>query len=92
LQYAWPTARPRRLPAVIFIGGDGPEEATLHQLKRSAQYMGWGRVVAANGLVGLVTNHRSIHRPPDWYANLPLVAADIGDLLTFVRDQGVRRV
>lgn len=75
-------------PAVIFIGGDAPEEMTLGPLKQSGQYTGWGRLVAASGLIGIVTNHRSMHQPPQPYVNLPAVAADIADMLTFMQERG----
>lgn len=81
-------SRSGRTPTVIFISGDGPEEATLHHLMQSAQYTGWGRLVAAHGMIGLVTNHRAIHEPPNWYVNVPAVATDIHDLLTLVQDHG----
>jgi acetyl esterase/lipase len=76
------------LPAVIFIGGDAPEHITL-RLKDSGQYISWGRLVAASGMIAITTNHRSIHRPPnDWYARLPEVAGDISDLLHWTQEHG----
>lgn len=75
-------------PAVIFISGDAPEELSLGPMKQSGQYTGWGRLVAASGLIGVVTNHRSMHQPPQRYVNLAAVAADMADMLAFVQNQG----
>lgn len=45
-------------PAVLFISGDAPPEVMAH-LKDSGQYVGWGRLAAASGLVGVTFDHSS---------------------------------
>jgi hypothetical protein len=41
-----------RLPAVIFVNGDGPPEL-LQGLKDSGGYVGWGQLTAAAGLIAV---------------------------------------
>ena len=70
-----------RLPAVIFVHGDGPEEF-LRTIKDSGQYVSWGQLVAASGLIGITFNHRSTHQLTRLYE----VAKDVDDAINYVRD------
>lgn len=70
-----------RLPAVIFVHGDGPEEF-LRTIKDSGQYVSWGQLVAASGLIGITFNHRSTHQLTRLYE----VAKDVDDAVNYVRD------
>lgn len=67
-------------PAVVFVHGDAPQEA-VHPVKDWSQYQSWGRLAAASGLVGIPFTHRSSEQ----FAQAGTVAADIGDLLHYVR-------
>ncbi len=70
-----------RLPAVILIHGDGTDE-NLRDIKNSGQYVSWGQLIAAAGLIAVTANHRSsagLH-------NAAGVANDIDDLISYVRD------
>ncbi len=50
------------IPAVIFIGGDGPAHITLLQLKESGQYTSWGQLVAASGMIAITySGNHSLH-------------------------------
>ncbi len=69
------------LPAVLFIHGDGPAEL-IRDVKNWGQYVSWGRLAAAAGLIGLPFNHRSTHG--EW-AGMETVAGDIRDLVAYVR-------
>ncbi len=69
-----------RLPAVLFIHGDGTPEQ-LKDIKDSAQYVGWGQLIAASGLVAVTFNHRSTMTLLDIHG----VTSDITDLITYVR-------
>src|SRR5690348_3974313 len=75
--------RQTRLPAVIFIHGDGLPEQLKHA-KDQGQYVGWGQLVAASGLIAIVANHRST----EGLHNVVGVANDIDDLISYVREQG----
>jgi hypothetical protein len=71
------------LPGVVFIhGGPVPSE---HPLKDSGQYLSWGRLAAASGLVGVTFSH-------NYYAPelLPQSAANVMDAIAFVRDNAAR--
>lgn len=39
-----------RRPAVVFVHGLGPAELVKH-IKDSGQYISWGQLIAANGLI-----------------------------------------
>src|SRR5579883_363424 len=70
-----------RLPAVIFVHGDGPPEF-LKDAKEWAAYTCWGQLAAAMGLIGVTFNHRST----EMLAKLYEAASDVDDLIAFVRD------
>ncbi|HEX6508394.1 MAG TPA: prolyl oligopeptidase family serine peptidase [Chloroflexota bacterium] len=82
-----PPDRPmgERLPAVIFIHGDGPTEM-LRDIKDSGQYVPWAQVTALTGLVAVTFNHRSSERGTE----LPEAASDIDDLVTYIRNHADR--
>lgn len=67
-------------PAVLYIHGDGPPEM-LEGIKDAGQYVGWGQLAAASGLIGVTANHRSTERR----TKLPAVAQDADDLVAYVR-------
>ena len=64
------------LPAVIFVHGDGPAD-WLSDIKDWGQYVCWGRLVAAFGMVGVTFNHRSTERG----SQIREAATDIDSLL-----------
>jgi acetyl esterase/lipase len=79
--YVPPGLRPTEMrPAVVFVHGDGPSEI-IRTAKDWGQYVSWGQLVAAAGLVGITFNHRSTERR----TSLPQAAADVEDLLSRVR-------
>ena len=69
-------------PAVVFVHGLGPAELVKH-IKDSGQYVSWGQLIAAEGLIGVTFNHRS----PDEHLSLRDVAGDVDDLVKYVREQ-----
>jgi acetyl esterase/lipase len=69
-----------RLPAVIFIHGDAPLTLSK-QPKEWGQYLGWGQLAAASGLVGITFNHRSSER----LTKIEAPASDVDDLVRYVR-------
>ncbi len=69
-----------RLPAVLFIHGDGTPEQ-LKDIKDSGQYVGWGQLIAAAGLIAVTFNHRSSMSLLDIHG----VTSDIADFITYVR-------
>lgn len=70
-----------RLPAVIFVHGDGPEEFLKH-IKDSGCYVSWGELVAASGLIGITFYHRSTNGLTQLYE----VTKDVDDAIRYVRD------
>ena len=70
-----------RLPAVIFIHGEGEPEM-LKDAKDWGQYVSWGQLAAASGFIGITFNHRSMELPTKLYA----AAKDVDDLITYVRE------
>ena len=70
-----------RLPAVLFVHGDGPPEF-LKDAKEWAAYISWGQLAAATGLIGVTFNHRSTEMLTKLYE----AASDVDDLIAFVRD------
>lgn len=66
-------------PAVIFVHGLGPAELVKH-IKDSGQYVSWGQLIAASGLIAITFNHRS----PNEDTSLGNVASDIDDLVRYV--------
>jgi len=67
-------------PAVLYLHGDGPPEL-LRTIKDSGQYVGWGQLAAASGLIGVTSNHRSTER----WTRLPEAARDVAELIAYVR-------
>src|SRR5260221_11359401 len=67
-------------PAVLFVHGLGPAELVKH-IKNSGQYVSWGQLIAAGGLIAVTFNHRS----PDEHIFLGDVAGDVDDLVGYVR-------
>lgn len=76
--YHPPGAAGTLLPAAVFVHGSAP----FLDLKDWGQYVGWGQLAAASGLVGVTFNHRSWPR----FQRLHDVAGDITDLLGYVSD------
>ena len=71
----------KALPAVLFIHGDGPVEV-IKNVKSWGQYISWGQLVAACGLIGIPFEHRSSRGR---IAGMEAVDADIHDLIDYVR-------
>ena len=72
------------LPAVIFIHG-GPLPANLlTQPTHWGQYVSYGQLAAASGLIGVTFNHRlyGLDRFPD-------AESDLADLIHYIRQNGV---
>ncbi len=69
-----------RLPAVIYVHGDGSPEF-LKNAKDRACYVSWGQLAAASGFIGITFNHRSSQMPTKLYD----AAKDVDDLLAYVR-------
>ena len=67
-------------PAVLFVHGLGPAELVKH-IKNSGQYVSWGQLAAASGLIAVTFNHRS----PDEHISLGDVEGDVDDLVEYVR-------
>ena len=70
-----------RRPAVIFVHGLGPDELVKH-IKDSGQYVSWGQLIAASGLIAVTFNHRS----PTANISLSDIASDVDDLVSYVRE------
>ena len=70
----------RALPAVILVHGDGPPD-WLKDIKDWGQYVSWGELLAASGLVAITFNHRST----EGWTRIPDAASDVEDLVAFVR-------
>jgi acetyl esterase/lipase len=69
-------------PAVLFVSGDTPPEYILG-VKDWGVYVGWGRLVAAAGLIGIPFQHRAMG---DLHpTHLDAVVQDVGDALQYVR-------
>jgi acetyl esterase/lipase len=68
-------------PAVVFVHGLGPAELVKH-IKDSGQYVSWGQLIAASGLIAVTFNHRS----PDEHTSLADVGADADELVAYVRE------
>ncbi len=68
-------------PAVLFVHGLGPDELVRH-IKNSGQYVSWGQLIAASGLIAVTFNHRS----PGEHISLKDVAGDVDDLVRYVRE------
>ena len=70
-----------RLPVVVFVHGEGPPEV-IENSKDWGQYDGWGRLIAASGMMAVTFNRRSSH----FFSRLSDSAADLDDLLDLVLD------
>ncbi len=70
-----------RLPAVIFIHGEGTAEM-LKDAKDWGSFVSWGQLASASGLIGITFNHRSTELLTKLYD----AAKDIDDLITYVRE------
>jgi acetyl esterase/lipase len=68
------------LPAVILVHGDGPPD-WLKDIKDWGQYVSWGELLAASGLVAVTFNHRST---ADW-TRIDDASSDVDDLVALVR-------
>ena len=73
-----------RLPAVKFVSGDAPPAYT-RGVKDAGQYVCWGQLIAASGMIAVTFDHRSPHPPGKPYSMLAEVASDVHDLLQYVR-------
>jgi dipeptidyl aminopeptidase/acylaminoacyl peptidase len=80
-----PDLRPdERRPAVLFVHGEPwTPEAVRFDALATAQYVSWGRLVAASGWIGVPFEHRNSRA----CSALPEVASDLDDLIAFVRAQ-----
>jgi dipeptidyl aminopeptidase/acylaminoacyl peptidase len=67
------------LPAVLFVHGDAPPDFLAHA-KDWGQYVSWGQLIAASGLIAVTFNHRSTQS----LIKLDDAASDVNDLLAFV--------
>ena len=80
--YRPPQSDPSRsLPVVVFVHGEGPPEV-IENSKDWGQYDGWGRLIAASGMMAVTFNRRSSH----FFSHLSDPAADVDDLLDHVLD------
>lgn len=68
-----------RLPAVIFVHGDGPAD-WLKDIKDWGQYVSWGELAAASGMVGITFNHRST----EGFTRIAEATSDIENLMDTV--------
>jgi acetyl esterase/lipase len=69
-----------RRPAIIFVPGDAPWEL-LKDIKDWGVFVSYGQLAAATGFVGVTFNHRSTEK----FAKIRDVAADVDDLVDYVR-------
>jgi acetyl esterase/lipase len=70
-----------RHPAVIFVHGEARPDK-MERAKDWGQYVSWGQLAAASGLVGITFTHRSV----EGLNRLAEVAGDVEDLIGYVRD------
>jgi len=70
-----------RLPVVVFVHGEGPPEV-IENSKDWEQYEGWGRLIAASGMMAVTFNRRSSH----FFSRLSDPVTDVDDLLDHVLD------
>lgn len=68
-----------RLPAVVFVHGDGPPEI-LRSAKDWGAYVSWGQLTAMSGMIAVTFNHRS----SEGRTRLPEAAADVEALVAYV--------
>jgi acetyl esterase/lipase len=69
-----------KLPAVIFVHGDGPSEI-IKNTKDWGQYVAWGQLIAVSGFAAITFNHRSSE---DKLSKMVDVSSDVQDLLSYV--------
>jgi acetyl esterase/lipase len=69
-------------PAVLFISGDTPPEYILG-VKEWGVYVGWGRLVAAAGLIGIPFQHRAMGELHP--TQLDAVVQDVTNAIGYVR-------
>lgn len=72
-----------RLPAVIFVHGDGPAEL-LQDAKDWGQYRSWATLAATAGLAAITFTHRSTER----LTRAAEATGDLLDLIGYVREHG----
>jgi dipeptidyl aminopeptidase/acylaminoacyl peptidase len=81
--YAPPDLRPTETrPAIVFVSGDTPPEYMLG-VKDWGVYVGWGRLVAAAGFIGIPFQHRvmgDLHP-----THLDALVQDVTDAIAYVR-------
>jgi acetyl esterase/lipase len=78
-----PAGRPRaeRVPAVLLVHGEA-DPALLRGVRGWGQYTGWGRLLAGEGLAGVVFEHRAIAE-----AGPDAVVGEVLAALTAVRER-----
>jgi acetyl esterase/lipase len=74
-----------RLPAVIFVHGEGPPEV-VKTARSWGQYVSWGQLIAKSGMAAVIFNHRS----SDQYAQVRDAGADVDDLIAYVLENAER--
>ncbi len=67
-------------PAVLFVHGLGPEEI-MQNPKNWGQYLSWGRLTAASGLIAVTFNHRNANEQSE----LQDAGSDVDALFSYVR-------
>ena len=72
LAAGWP------VPAVLLVHGEADPEM-LRGVRSWGQYTGWGRLLAAEGLAGVVAEHRAVAE-----AGFDAVVAEVASALTAV--------
>jgi acetyl esterase/lipase len=79
-----PAGRPltERVPAVLLVHGEA-DPALLRGVRGWGQYTGWGRLLAGEGLAGVVPEHRAIAE-----AGPEAVVGEVLAALTAVRERG----
>jgi acetyl esterase/lipase len=68
-------------PAVLLVHGEA-DPAMLRGVRSWGQYTGWGRLLAAEGLAGVVPEHRAVAE-----AGFEAVVAEVGAALTAVHER-----
>ena len=68
-------------PAVLLVHGEA-DPAMLRGIRSWGQYTGWGRLLAAEGLAGVVPEHRAVAE-----AGFEAVVAEVGAALTAVHER-----
>lgn len=69
------------VPAVLLVHGEA-DPAMLRGVRSWGQYTGWGRLLAAEGLAGVVPEHRAVAE-----AGFEAVVAEVGAALTAVHER-----